>query len=260
MKKYTIILLVIATIITARAASAGEIGHAVCTGIAHTLSIGATDRTSKGDVTLLQDFLRVSGLLDHVSTGYFGSLTMQAVRDFQRANDIESIGIVGPKTRAAIKTASCTEPLTAQTNASSTPVTLEPLTAGATTTATSTPPVVTASLPFTSTSLSQWSKTWGALSSLSNGLLLQALPGATGAEAILRTSGEWSDYRYTINATVSNGDLTLIGRYRDADNFVACNFNRHEVAILERKNGETKLVAATVVDGMSNEAYISYVI
>jgi peptidoglycan hydrolase-like protein with peptidoglycan-binding domain len=34
--------------------------------------------------------------------GYYGSVTEAAVVEFQKANDIDPIGIVGPRTRAAL--------------------------------------------------------------------------------------------------------------------------------------------------------------
>lgn len=60
---------------------------------------------STGDeVTELQKFLLAEGLLasDVTPTGYFGSLTEEAVKKYQQANGIEMAGVVGPKTRAAL--------------------------------------------------------------------------------------------------------------------------------------------------------------
>lgn len=71
-----------------------------------TLSIG-----SRGsDVVLLQDRLRELGHFSPniISTGYFGPVTHEAVISFQEANSIETIGIVGPKTRAALNTLNTT--------------------------------------------------------------------------------------------------------------------------------------------------------
>ncbi|WP_026691557.1 peptidoglycan-binding protein [Alteribacter aurantiacus] len=52
-----------------------------------------------GDVTELQDWLRSEGHFTfHTSTGYFGSITRQAVRDFQRDAGISADGIAGPQT------------------------------------------------------------------------------------------------------------------------------------------------------------------
>ena len=67
------------------------------------LSVG-----SRGDeVVRLQCFLQNLGFFPKniECTGYFGSITKTAVEGFQAARGIESIGIVGPKTRAALNSA-----------------------------------------------------------------------------------------------------------------------------------------------------------
>lgn len=59
------------------------------------------------DVKQLQQYLIAQGFLAAGNdTGYFGALTEAAVKQWQSAHGIEPLGIVGPKTRAAI-TASC---------------------------------------------------------------------------------------------------------------------------------------------------------
>lgn len=68
-------------------------------GIVHTLQKNARGN----DVKLMQQFLMVYGVYpDGFITGYFGPLTEAAVRRFQEKESIESVGIVGPKTRARI--------------------------------------------------------------------------------------------------------------------------------------------------------------
>ena len=62
------------------------------------LSLGSTGE----EVTKLQERLVALGLLSVEPTGYFGPLTEAAVKQFQTQNGIEAIGIVGPKTRAAL--------------------------------------------------------------------------------------------------------------------------------------------------------------
>lgn len=62
------------------------------------LSLGMTDP----QVTILQQFLVVKGYLLVSPTGYYGQLTMAAVKKFQAANGIDQVGAVGPMTRAAI--------------------------------------------------------------------------------------------------------------------------------------------------------------
>lgn len=56
-----------------------------------------------GDVEELQDALRDTGHFSfHTSTGYFGSVTRQAVRDFQRSKGLSVDGIAGPQTFNAL--------------------------------------------------------------------------------------------------------------------------------------------------------------
>lgn len=62
------------------------------------LSIGSTGE----EVTKLQERLASLGLFSVAPTGYFGPITEAAVKQFQEQNGIETVGIVGPKTRAAL--------------------------------------------------------------------------------------------------------------------------------------------------------------
>lgn len=58
---------------------------------------------SRGEqVTLLQTILIRNGYMSGTTTGYFGVVTFKAVKDFQRANGIVPIGMVGPLTRKAL--------------------------------------------------------------------------------------------------------------------------------------------------------------
>lgn len=63
-----------------------------------TLSIGSEG----SDVTALQEFLTREGVYTGPITGYFGVLTERAVKVFQTNIGLESVGIVGPKTRAEL--------------------------------------------------------------------------------------------------------------------------------------------------------------
>ncbi len=68
-------------------------------GIAHTLRRGSSGE----EVRLLQQFLTLYATSSAPTvTGYFGTLTKQAVREFQRKESLDPVGIVGPKTRARI--------------------------------------------------------------------------------------------------------------------------------------------------------------
>jgi len=64
------------------------------------LAIGARGE----DVRALQEFLASDPALypEGYATGYFGTLTKRAVERFQSRNGIEAVGIVGPKTKAAL--------------------------------------------------------------------------------------------------------------------------------------------------------------
>ncbi len=78
-----------------------------CVDIPRTLTLRSRDSVSSGAVSDLQFFLNERGYLKSDPTGYFGAATLQAVKDFQRANGITPNGIVGPNTRAKIKNLSC---------------------------------------------------------------------------------------------------------------------------------------------------------
>ena len=63
------------------------------------LDIGAQGE----EVRQLQTLLKTHGHFKHPSiTGYFGSVTRIAVKDFQKANGIDPLGFVGPATRKAL--------------------------------------------------------------------------------------------------------------------------------------------------------------
>lgn len=62
--------------------------------ITHTLAKG----WSGPEVFLLQSMLQKIGIYSGEITGYFGSATEQAVKDFQSQNNLSAVGIVGPLT------------------------------------------------------------------------------------------------------------------------------------------------------------------
>ncbi len=55
-------------------------------------------------VTSLQDCLKAEGVFpsDQTSTGFYGPITTQAVKDFQKKYGLEQVGTVGPKTKAKL--------------------------------------------------------------------------------------------------------------------------------------------------------------
>jgi len=60
------------------------------------------------EVFKLQLVLKILGYFpaDAVPTGYYGAMTESAVRKFQEANELEPVGLVGPKTRKALSSVS----------------------------------------------------------------------------------------------------------------------------------------------------------
>ena len=62
-----------------------------------------SEGTQNDEVKELQEKLRSLGFFTfHTSTGYFGPITLAAVKAFQTANGIPATGFVGPLTRAAL--------------------------------------------------------------------------------------------------------------------------------------------------------------
>jgi len=78
-----------------------------CLSLTRSMGVGARDTSTEGEVTALQMFLATKGYLASEPTGYFGSLTKKAVVDFQKAHDVDPLGLVGPSTRATLKKVSC---------------------------------------------------------------------------------------------------------------------------------------------------------
>lgn len=67
---------------------------------------------SRGEqVVWLQTALIEKGYMTGEATGFFGVLTLKAVKDFQKANNITPTGYVGPLTRAALLTVSINLPV-----------------------------------------------------------------------------------------------------------------------------------------------------
>jgi hypothetical protein len=78
-----------------------------CVSLAYNLRYQSRDIATNGEVSTLQDFLQSNGYLNNEPTGYFGLLTLKAVKSFQGANSIEPTGYVGPITRAKIQALTC---------------------------------------------------------------------------------------------------------------------------------------------------------
>lgn len=79
-----------------------------CVSLLRDLKHKEKDAFTTAEVKNLQTFLRSEKLLDGEPTGYFGDLTLNAVKAFQAINDVEPTGYVGTMTRELIKKKSCT--------------------------------------------------------------------------------------------------------------------------------------------------------
>jgi|GEM_PF-4064150 len=131
MKKFTFLILLLSFLPQV------SFGQTVqnCLDLSVNLKQGQKDAVNKTDITSLQNFLKNAGYLNVNATGFFGVQTLRAVKAFQKANNINPTGLVGPLTRAFIKSSSCVT--IATPTPSPTPV--EPTTPA---TETPTPPVV----------------------------------------------------------------------------------------------------------------------
>jgi hypothetical protein len=85
--------------------------RAICIQMTRTLTLGSRDFREDGEVTALQNFLRGTGHFKVGSTGYFGPVTLQAVKAYQKENNIPNTGLVGPMTRAHVNPKMCMKPL-----------------------------------------------------------------------------------------------------------------------------------------------------
>lgn len=88
-----------ATTVDATTANPTPLKHHICSILYRNLAQGI----SGDDVSSLQDFLRSEGYLNAEATGYFGSLTAQAVAKWQAAQGVSVAGSFGPLSRERIK-------------------------------------------------------------------------------------------------------------------------------------------------------------
>ena len=116
MKKYIISILLLSSVLIPTAyADIVQVDMmlppppANCVSIDRNLHLGSNDKVSlNGQVAVLQNFLSTEGMYSHKVTGYFGSITLRAVKAYQKAHGISATGFVGVITRAMINTCSTT--------------------------------------------------------------------------------------------------------------------------------------------------------
>lgn len=78
-----------------------------CVIIKNNLRYRDRDAVKNSEVSVLQDFLQSKGYLNSEPTGYFGLLTVKAVKSFQGANNLTPSGYVGSATRQIIQNLTC---------------------------------------------------------------------------------------------------------------------------------------------------------
>jgi len=93
-----------------------------CAVIPVDLSYTERDSSKNGSgVSILQDFLNSNGYLSVTPTGYFGRMTVNAVKAFQSANGLSVTGKADSATRAKIQDVDCNTNITTTTTNPSTP-------------------------------------------------------------------------------------------------------------------------------------------
>jgi N-acetylmuramoyl-L-alanine amidase len=94
-----------------------------CVEINNDLELGKKDTTANANsVSILQGFLYKNGYLTSTPTGFFGNMTLSAVKAFQTANGINPTGYVGPMTRSKIKNLDCNTSIVVAPSVSTSPV------------------------------------------------------------------------------------------------------------------------------------------
>ena len=78
-----------------------------CLGLTSDFGYRTKDSQVNDDVSALQDFLHSGGYLNSEPTGYYGIMTVEAVKVFQIKNRISVTGYIGPLTRNLINKLSC---------------------------------------------------------------------------------------------------------------------------------------------------------
>ena len=112
MKKYIGILFVLSFLVVP-AFSFAQVGDvdpnpaSDCVALQNNLRYRDRDVNKNGEVSTLQDFLQSQGYLKSDPSGYFGLLTFQAAKDFQKDNGISPTGYIGTITKAKIKALTC---------------------------------------------------------------------------------------------------------------------------------------------------------
>ncbi|MDO8521732.1 MAG: peptidoglycan-binding protein [bacterium] len=98
-----------------------------CVDLQNNIGYRSTDFKTGGDVSELQDFLQTNGYLNTEPTGFYGQMTVNAIKSYQTGLSLNPTGYTGPLTRGKIKDATCGG---ATTPAQPTPQPTQPTTSG----------------------------------------------------------------------------------------------------------------------------------
>jgi peptidoglycan hydrolase-like protein with peptidoglycan-binding domain len=82
----------------------GNITHAATIPMIDSLVGDITIGTTGEQVIVLQDFLRAEGVFTLESTGYFGSITQNALKNYQSKNGVAATGMIDAATMAVMQT------------------------------------------------------------------------------------------------------------------------------------------------------------
>ncbi len=102
MKKILILFVLIFTLTFSSALASDN-----CLDLNSDLRQGYRDSVNIKNIYNLQAYLKSKGYLNSNPTGFFGPLTLKAVKNFQKDNAIRNTGLVGPLTREFIKKQTC---------------------------------------------------------------------------------------------------------------------------------------------------------
>jgi hypothetical protein len=116
------------TPVTPSSAAPVAVSNSGCVNLTTNLRQFDTDATTGGEVTKLQGFLYSKGYLSVMPTGYFGTMTRDAVTIFQNKKGLvpNPPAFVGPQTRAAIAADSCGTASATPVTSSSAPIDCKP--------------------------------------------------------------------------------------------------------------------------------------
>jgi peptidoglycan/xylan/chitin deacetylase (PgdA/CDA1 family) len=89
-----------------------------------------------------------------------------------------------------------------------------------------------------------WKGSWGDVK-LGEGMVLAAEESTVGAAVALEGSYSWQNYEFEANIDWRSGDdVLLVGRYKNNDNYFACDYSDSKVTLKQRINGETQTISA----------------